>query len=64
VCSSDLQRQGSFDPSRRDALFGLAAMLSAGAVALLVGRDALAQAAKLSADLAGCRPDPDQRAGR
>ena len=42
-----LPAQISFlDASRREALFGGAAVLSAGAVALLVGRDALAQAAR------------------
>jgi cytochrome c2 len=35
-----------FDSSRRESIFGADAVLSAGAVALLVGRDALAQAAR------------------
>lgn len=34
--------------TRRESLFGAAAVLSAGAVALLAGRDSLAQAAKLT----------------
>ncbi|MET0544452.1 MAG: ferritin-like domain-containing protein [Variovorax sp.] len=43
------QRQGSFLASRRESLFGAAAVLSAGAVAMLAGRDVLAQGAKPSA---------------
>ncbi len=35
-----------FNSTRRQSIFGTAAMLSAGAVALLAGRDSLAQAAK------------------
>jgi rubrerythrin len=42
-----LPAQPSFlNASRRESIFGAAAMLSAGAVALLVGRDTLAQGAR------------------
>jgi rubrerythrin len=43
------QAQASFLSSRRESLFGGVALLSAGAVALLAGRDTLAQGAKPSA---------------
>ena len=46
---STLQDRPSFlNATRRESIFGAAAMLSAGAVALLAGRDTLAQGAKPS----------------